>query len=279
MIRGLNGKRLFSQYLDRSDIKKWIESSKDTGRRYTIFIDSGAYTAHTQGAEIKLDTYIDYLNAHQGYFQVIAPLDVIPDATTESKIQAPQKSWENYQTMKEKVKDSDNIIPVFHMGEDFKYLNMILNDDTKYMALGGQVGSSQKEKISWYEKCFQIIRKSRNPNIKIHAFGMTSIKLLEMYPFYSADSTSWLMCAANGSIMTKDGTIYVGNNFSDSKHINYMPAGVNDKIRAQCDRYGLQFDKLATDYKEREKFNLFYLQEWADNYTYKGKSTYRRSLF
>ena len=64
-----------------------------------------------------------------------------------------------------------------------------------------------KEKEKFIDKCFKIIAKSSNPNVCTHAFGMTSLYILERYPFTSADSTSWILNGANGSIMTKYGSV------------------------------------------------------------------------
>ena len=52
LMRELNCRRLFSQFNDRSGVKKWIEDWDKTGKEHTIFIDSGAYTARTKGVEI-----------------------------------------------------------------------------------------------------------------------------------------------------------------------------------------------------------------------------------
>ena len=123
LLQDLGCKRLFSQFNDKSSIKKWIEDWDKTGRRHTLFVDSGAYTARTKGVEIDLDKYIEYLNENKGRFEVIAPLDVIPNESTESQLDAPEKSWQNYLIMKERVIDSDKVIPAFHMGEDYKYLH------------------------------------------------------------------------------------------------------------------------------------------------------------
>ena len=47
----------------------------------------------------------------------------------------------------------------------------------------------------------------------------------------------------------------------------------------QGKEYGLDYNKLVEDYKERQKYNVFYLQNWANNYTFKGTKRYRRTLF
>lgn len=279
VLQELKCKRLFSQFNDRTGLRRWMEDEDNTGRKHTLFVDSGAYTANTKGVVIDLDLYIAYLNDCKGRFEVIAPLDVIPDSTLESQLAAPKQSWENYLIMKERVIDGDHVIPAFHMGEDFMYLKQILDAGTEYMALGGMVGSTTKDKIAWYEKCFRIVRESDNKNIKIHAFGMTSLKLLEMYPFYSADSTSWLMTAAMGNVMTTKGTLYVGTDYTDTGHIKYQPAQVRQMFESLCKDYDVDIHTIEEDYREREKFNVHYLQQWANNYEFKGKTTHRRSLF
>jgi uncharacterized protein Usg len=42
--------------------------------------------------------------------------------------------------------------------------------------------------------------KKGRPLIKVHGFGLTTASLMTRYPWYSVDSTSWLMAAASGSI-------------------------------------------------------------------------------
>ena len=210
---------------------------------------------------------------------MIAPLDVIPNESKESQLDAPEKSWQNYLIMKERVIDSDKVIPAFHLGEDFKYLQQILDSNTEYMAMGGMAGRTAKARIHWYEKCFRIIQQSKNPNIKIHAFGMTSLNLLETYPFYSADSTSWLLSASMGNLLTSNGTLYVGKDYNKPNHIRRYPVAVEEMIKAKCRYYSLEYDKLSEDYKEREKYNVCFFKEWADNYKFKGTKIYRRTLF
>ena len=279
LLQDLGCKRLFSQFNDKSSIKRWIEDWDKTGRRHTLFVDSGAYTARTKGVEIDLDKYIEYLNENKGRFEVIAPLDVIPNESKESQLAAPEKSWQNYLIMKERVIDSDKVIPAFHLGEDFKYLQQILDSNAEYMAMGGMAGRTAKARIHWYEKCFRIIQQSKNPNIKIHAFGMTSLTLLETYPFYSADSTSWLLSASMGNLLTSNGTLYVGSDYNRPNNIKRYPVAVEEMIKAKCRYYSLEYDKLSEDYKEREKYNVCFFKEWADNYKFKGTKIYRRTLF
>lgn len=281
--------RLASQLNDRSLLEKWITFSREKEKR-KIFVDSGAFSAHTKGRELDVDEYIQYLNDRQGCFEVIAQVDKIPGEfgkpkTHEQLIKAPDESWENYLYMRERVIDKDRLTPIFHQGEDFKHLHRMLEttfdgEHIPYIGISPANDVSTKEKAKWFETVFRIIRDSSNPNVKTHAFGMTSLDLLERYPFYSADSTSWIMTCANGSIMTKYGLVILSDvQATNPKHFNHMPKPLQDKIVAEVARWGFTIEEGIKDYKVRGLINACYLKDWADNYTYKGTGRYQRRLF
>jgi hypothetical protein len=109
---------------------------------------------------------------------------------------------------------------------------------------------------------------------------MTSLKLLEMYPFYSADSTSWKMCAAMGSIYTPYGTVYVSdrNAYSKDYILNQSPEAQRN-IFKYLDKVGFSFEDVKNYDYNRYIVNIYYLLEWARNYKYKGASINKKSLF
>ena len=51
-----------------------------------LFLDSGAFSAETQGAKIDIQEYIDFIKEHQDVIEVYANLDVIGD---------PVSTWKN----------------------------------------------------------------------------------------------------------------------------------------------------------------------------------------
>ena len=109
---------------------------------------------------------------------------------------------------------------------------------------------------------------------------MTNLSILERYPYTSADSTSWKMSAAFGSIMTRFGTILISSEqLKDKKHIEYMPTSVKEYVKSECLKYGIDYDMLYTDFGTRAKFNINYLKDWADNYEYKPVTVHKKSLF
>lgn len=291
-LKNKGANRLASQLLDRAVIEGWI-AGRDEGRcKGRLLVDSGAYSAHTRDAELDVDEYIEFVNRIDDYVHIFAQVDKIPGKLNRPKTRqeledAPALSWQNYLYMRERVKSPDKLVPVFHQGEDYKWLHHILEwrhpetgDRVKYMGISPANDQPMKERIRFIDKCFTIIRKSSNPDICTHAFGMTSLKVLEMYPFTSADSTSWLLNGANGSIMTKYGAVLVSEkSLNNPAHIRKMPKAAQKEIQQYVESKGFSMEKIAVDYTERIRFNIDYLLNWAKNYRYNPLSVRRRQLF
>ena len=223
--------KLLSYANDKSLIEKWITNVKqngDTGSK--LFIDSGAFTMWTKGAEVDVDKYIQWLNERVNYIYLFGQVDSIPGdiktgATREQVEEAAQKTWENYLYMRERVINKDGLLYTYHVGEPEKFLKQALEwtdengEYIKYIALGGMVGKNKPVKENFLRNCFNIIKHSSNPNVKTHAFGMTSLDLLNKYPITSADSTGWLMTAMTGSIFTMYGTVCVSEQTTQNTEI------------------------------------------------------------
>lgn len=155
-----------------------------------LFLDSGAFSARTKNIEIDIDSYIAYIKRYERYIDVYANLDVIADA---------EATWENQEIMEAA---GLHPLPVFHVEDDMKYLERcIANYD--YFCLGGMAkGYNRSERASFIDLCFEQIcdQESRLPKCKIHGFGMTSIDWMWRWPWYSVDSTSWVLTSRMGSV-------------------------------------------------------------------------------
>lgn len=277
---------LFSQLNDRKAITNFIQLMDNN----KLFIDSGAYSAWSKGKPINVDDYIKFINENIDKFTLFASVDNIPGElrrtpTLQEKKDSPVLSWENYLYMREQVKDKDKLLPVFHIGEDFKHLQNMLDatfsgQHIPYIGLGGTVGLACTVKEDWYKQCFKIIQQSSNPNVKVHAFGMTNLEILENYPFESADSTTWLMAAINGELCTKYGRICVSQQVQHKpSHYNKLPQLVQQQINEQCVLYGTSIEQCMEDQDSRQLYNINYFKDWADNYKYKGNNRYQKRLF
>jgi len=173
-----------------------FELSMET--KVDIFLDSGAFSAFTQGVEIDINEYIEFIKAHKDHLEVYANLDVIG---------SPEGTWRNQRRME---KAGVNPLPCFHYGEDPKWLQMYLSRGYDYIALGGMVPISTPDLRIWLDDIWKnyLTDKDGMPIIKVHGFGLTSNSLMRRYPWWSVDSTSWVMTGRMGGVYVpkfKDG--------------------------------------------------------------------------
>lgn len=289
-----NANRLFTQKYERNTTGKlWFEYA-DNHPEFTgkVFVDSSAYGAWTRNVNIDLDDYIDYLNENDGRFSVIASLDVIPGdkgefATRQQVIDASEQSWNNYLYMYDRVLDKDKVIPVFHIGEPWQYLERILahrhKDGSKvqYMGLGGLVGVHSNDRMKFMSQVFEIIKKSSNPEIKVHGFGVTALPLLEQFPFTSADSTSAVITGAMGNIMTPYGIVSFARKVGGAENFYRLAKPIQESILKLIEESGLGFtiEELAENYIARELLNCQYLLDWAKSYKYTPPKHKQNRLF
>lgn len=154
-----------------------------------LFADSGAYSAESQGAPIKVEEYAEWLHRWKHHFTVYSNLDVIRDAKASDK---------NQRLLEKKGLEP---IPVFHTGSDFKELDRLAKK-YPYIALGGMVGQPRPACLKWAATC---MKRTSEQQTRFHGFGMTSRDVIEKLPWYSVDSSSWVSGAKFGQIALFDG--------------------------------------------------------------------------
>ena len=270
---------------------------------HRVVIDSGAFSVWNSGKEFDIDAYIDFLNDDELMDIILwaAEADVIPGkkgitATMEERDIAAQQSWDNYLYMISKVKYPKKILPIFHMDEDFKYLEQmleyILPDGTHipYIGISPRNDVSTTLKIKWYEKISKIIENSSNPNVLTHNFGMTSFKVMENFKSFSSDSTVCLQNSIRAKLLTdiidgKPKFINIGErtlSYPDH-YLNQSPATMS-KVYDNCINCGhdITFDKLldtGTDTTMLLYCNICAVERWAKNFKFKGNTTSKISLW
>lgn len=189
------GNKLHSYFHIVNLEKKWWNMNKENN--VNIFLDSGAFSAWTQGTNINIDEYIDFIKQNEKNIKIYANLDVISIDGKRPNEETAKKTLENQKIME---KAGLNPLPCFHIGEPFKYLEYYV-DNYEYLALGvaGVKGASL---IPWLDECFSkyICDKRGYPKIKIHGFAITSVTIMIKYPWYSVDSTSWVVTGRHGGV-------------------------------------------------------------------------------
>jgi hypothetical protein len=152
------------------------------GKRFTepypdIFVDSGAFSAVTQGVTINIREYARWLKENMSFIHTYANLDVIGDA---------EKTWDNQKRLED---EGLQPLPAFHTGEDWSYLERYI-ESYPYIALGGLVPFAKGRTpvyMAWVLKCFKMAKD----RAVFHGFGVTSWEALKAFAWYSVDSTSW----------------------------------------------------------------------------------------
>ena len=285
-IQQRKASRLFTFASSTKKLDKYMEESPQS----KIFLDSGAYSKYHLGVDINLDKLIEYIN-ERPQIEVFGQLDDIPypNLTATTARQSGEGNWEKYIYMMDRVVDSqrDKVLPVFHFGEPYCMLERMLETEVHgrlapYIAFGGRAGVPTKALYAYLDNVFEIVKKSSNPNVKIHAFGITVLPLLERYPFYSADSTTWLQAGVNGGIYTNvAGMVSVSNRLKgDKTSYWFKPLDLQNKIRDEVESFGYNLEDLTENYRSRLKFNVDYFLRWTETYEHKPhKHMKRRKLF
>lgn len=289
-INELQLNRLFSQEINRTEIKRMVEKKQTGEFTGKILIDSGAFTAHRQDIEIDVDEYIDYLNSITEWVNCYAQVDKIPGKfgkpkTAQELEEAPRLSWENYLYMRPKLKEPDKLMPIYHQGEKVEWLRNMLEwtdengNHIKYIGISPANDKPQSEKNAFIDMCFREIKSSSNPNVMTHAYGMTNLKTLSEYPITSADSTSWVLTAVNGNIMTKWGSLAISDRRLGTGHYRGLMPSAQAIIKKYIEDRGFTVEILESDYLERIHWNILYLKDWAAEYKYTPKKEQRKKLF
>lgn len=145
------------------------------GARPDLFADSGAFSAWTQGAEITVDDYAEWLHKWHDHLTVYCNLDVIND---------PIESERNQRALEA---DGLKPLPVWHVRSDREAFAPMC-EEYRYVALGGMVGTQWKRLMPTLVWAMQTAERY---GTVIHGLGLTSNEPLKQLPFYSVDSSSW----------------------------------------------------------------------------------------
>ena len=282
--------------LDRSGVNKMLEFMEQ-GVVKSLFIDSGAYSEHSQGIKLDVDEYIEYVNGLDDKIIAVAQVDHIPGVFKQPKkpedyVESAKLSWENFLYMYPKMKSPEKLIAVFHQGESFEHLNRMLEwkDENgkplSYIGISPSNDRDVREKDVYLEEVYDYIRKSNNPNVRTHLFGYTSLPGLPKFPWYTCDSVSHRLRAAYNKIFTnKWGTISFSKtrdakSKSDMSFIDVCDAETKAEIEKMIADYGFTVDQVIEESSVRTVIDICEVQKYVREHPYHPKNlTKTRKLF
>lgn len=284
--------------IDRSTVKTLIEWRKEGFCRW-LFIDSGAFSAHTGKWSGTTDDYIEFLNSIDEDFDVCAQLDTIPGhfgqpKTPQDYEESAEKSWDNFLYMRTKLKSPHKVMPVSHMGEDMKYLERMLEwkdedgNHLDYIGISPANDRSTEDRMKYLDDVYQVIKKSSNPNVKTHLYGFTSLTALSKFPCYSADSVTHRILGGYGKIVTYNfGIISVSKRSRTSKTKSNWSfiEGADDynisKLEEEAKSMNLTLSEIEDSLDAKVAFSIKNIQRLTKTkYAYKPSNRTRsRKLF
>lgn len=222
----------------------------------TIFLDSGAFSAFTKGADIKIEDYARYIHKNKDIIHLAANLDDLH--------KREQLSWNNQKALEAM---GIKVLPVFHTREDTAWLKKYLDAGYDYIALGGMVAESKAWLKHWLDEIFgeYLTYPDGRARVKIHGFGLTTFDLMLRYPWYSVDSTSWVLAGRYGLIWYVDDEgkpvrLYISDQSPKRKdwdsHYDSLSPMHRKKLTEQIEQRGFKVEELRSIYWKRDLFNI-----------------------
>lgn len=241
-----------------------------------IFLDSGAFSAWTTGVEINIEEYCNYIKRNS---DIIRVEDGAVMASVLDAIGSDQGTFENQMAME---RLGVRPLPCFHKYEDTRYLEWYVKN-YDYITIGGMVGSTPAELIKWLDVIWEdfLLDSAGNPRIKVHAFGVTSVQLMERYPWYSCDSSSWIQIARFGNIYSPEinGVVSVSNESPsrhvEGQHIDNISSIERDAVVNYIESHGFDLERLKAEYVARAAFNVNEFMEINDRINNANLDTFK----
>lgn len=161
--------------------KDWTVDEVAPGHAVDLLIDSGAFSAHTQGAKISLNEYADWLRASAHRITAALTLDVIGDHLASAR---------NTDRLQSMLGDRVTILPAWHLGSPWEELRRLCREHD-YVAIGGAVPHARRVGLTmqFMIKAHQIAAEH---GTRLHGLGVTGPRSMGLLPWHSVDSSGWV---------------------------------------------------------------------------------------
>ena len=232
--------------------------------QHKIFMDSGAFSMFTQGIEVNLDQYAQFIDSRADYIEIASNVDAI-GAGHE------QESYDNQKYL-ESCHLPVRVCPVHHARDDDKWLVKYLDEGYDYIFLGGMVPETTGYLIDWLDHIWDryLALPNGEARVRIHGFGLTTFELMERYPWFSLDSTSWvqkgmfglILININGKPMTLPLSKVGHGSKDENKSLWSLDNFTRDLLIKQISAEGFNPEELATMYGMRDKWNIRFYRKY-----------------
>jgi hypothetical protein len=243
-------------------LTQYCDLAKSMGVRSRVMMDSGAFSAWTQGRVVDLEklsaTFAALLDGYGDRCEfVLINLDVIPgrkgvDATPEQIADAVQRSRENFAILKKRF--AGLVLPVFHQDEPLTYFQALVNE-APYVCLSPRNDLAEKQRVKW-AKDFS----DRALNCRFHGLAATGFNMTRKVQWHSVDSAAWIRAASYGTIFWPSSKrlqklAVTSRSKKFDLHVEHLNPALKRKVIDVIKGRGYSLDTLQSDDTERYKWN------------------------
>ena len=191
--------------------------------------DSGAFSAHHQGAEITVPQLAAWARKWHDQLCWVASLDVIGNPA------ATKRNWLE-------MVDQHGVpaVPTVHFGGAPNLLDYYAAKGVDFVGLGGLVGRPAPAQMRWLVAMFRYARDN-HPEMRFHGWGVTHRDALKL-PFFSVDSSGWGGGYRYGRLTLRDPKSSVVHTLELDGRSTFTPA----VARLLRDEYGVNPSEVAT---------------------------------
>jgi len=234
--------------------QKYVDDITRDGMK--VFLDSGAFSAFSNGAEIDIRAYVDFIQRNSS---IILTEDGVPLYSVLDGIGDPLKTQQNQSFMES---CGTRPLPCFHYGEDERYLDYYVANYS-YITLGGMVPISTPQLYLWLDRIWgrHLTDGAGHPKCKVHGFGLTTVDIMERYPWHSVDSSSWVQISMFGNLIHPDfGTlamsIHSPGRKEAGKHYETLNPVHREAWRKHIEMLGFDVERLKASTYCRYGYNI-----------------------
>lgn len=202
-----------------------------------LFVDSGAYTYQADPKyqsttvatwEKHLQNYLDWARAHKDYIFAIANFDFENLVGGEKVKEWNKKYFEPFM-----LETGIPVCFVWHQNSALSWEQYAQR--YPYIGISSVTIEGKDLELKDYN---MYLRQAQKYNTVVHGFGMTKTSLLPKLPYYTVDSTTWLVGLQYGEI-----------NYWTGKKMSRLKKDKWHKMKNQFERMGINFEKLKAEEK------------------------------
>jgi hypothetical protein len=254
-------RRLFSYFYSGAQADNAPHHTVMDTRKFTtdLFLDSGAFSAYTKGATLSVDKYAHFIHA-EDIWTTMSNLDDIEGNC--------QLTYDNQKALESL---GCPVCPVFHVRDDVSWLKKYMDEGYEYIFIGGMVIEETKFLHEVLDTLWgdYLTNSDGTPRVKIHGFGLTTPELIIKYPWYSVDSSTWLMTGVFGSCIFDIDGRYVQIPFSvdsptkhnlQGRHYSTLTTREKSVVDAKLKTIGVTAEECSRHYLFRDVVNAYTFQ-------------------